>query len=113
MLRLTLDGKVIAMLINFMTPPGGFAFKIAFDEDYARFSPGVLIKIENLKVLGRPDIEWMDSCAVENHPMINSLWAERREIVRITVPLAGARRKAVFRGARLLERTAAWVRGQR
>ena len=113
MLRLTLDGKVIAMLINFMTPPGGFAFKIAFDEDYARFSPGVLIKIENLKVLGRPDIEWMDSCAVEDHPMINSLWVERREIVRVTVPLAGARRKAVFRGARLLERTAAWVRGQR
>ncbi len=113
MLRLTLDSKVIAMLINFMTPPGGFAFKIAFDEDYARFSPGVLIKIENLKVLGRAEIDWMDSCAVEDHPMINSLWAERRDIVRVTVPLAGARRKTIFRGARLIEQTAAWVRGRR
>lgn len=113
MLRLTIDGKVIAMLVNFMTASGGFAFKIAFDEDYARFSPGVLIKIENLKVLGRADIRWMDSCAVEDHPMINSLWAERREIVRVTVPLAGARRKVVFHAARQIEKTAAWIRGRR
>jgi CelD/BcsL family acetyltransferase involved in cellulose biosynthesis len=113
MLRLMLDEKPIAMLVNFMTPPGAYAFKIAFDEDYARFSPGVLIKIENLKTLDRSDIDWTDSCAVEDHPMINSLWAERREIVRVTVPLAGARRKAVFNAARGLEMLAAKVRGKR
>jgi CelD/BcsL family acetyltransferase involved in cellulose biosynthesis len=113
MLRLTLDGKVIAMLVNFITPPGAYAFKIAFDEDYARFSPGVLIKIENLRLLERPDIAWTDSCAVEDHPMINSLWAERREIVRVTVPLAGARRKTVFNAARGLEKLAARVRRKR
>ena len=113
MLRLTLDGKPIAMLVNFITPPGAFAFKIAFDEDYARFSPGVLIKIENLRMLNRKDIDWTDSCAVEDHPMINSLWAERREIVRVTVPLAGAHRKAVFAAARGVEMLAASVRGRR
>ena len=112
-LRLTVDGKPIAMLVNFMTPPGAFAFKIAFDENYARFSPGVLIKIENLKTLDRSDIEWTDSCAVEDHPMINSLWAERREIVRVTVPLAGAQRRAVFNAARSLESLAARIRGKR
>ena len=113
MLRLTLDAKPIAMLVNFITPPGAFAFKIAFDEDYARFSPGVLIKIENLRMLDRDEIEWTDSCAVEDHPMINSLWAERRDIVRVTVPLAGARRKVVFNAARGLEMLAARVRGKR
>jgi CelD/BcsL family acetyltransferase involved in cellulose biosynthesis len=113
MLRLTLDGKPIAMLVNFLTPPGAFAFKIAFDENCARFSPGVLIKIENLRMLDRTDIDWTDSCAVEDHPMINSLWAERREIVRVTVPLAGARRMAVFNAARSLETLAARVRGKR
>ena len=113
MLSLTLDGKPIAMLVNFITPPGAFAFKIAFDEDYARFSPGVLIKIENLRMLDRTDVGWTDSCAVEDHAMINSLWAERREIVRVTVPLAGARRKAVFTTARGVETLAARVRGKR
>ena len=112
MLRMTHDGKPIAMLVNFITPPGAYAFKIAFDEDYARFSPGVQIKIENLKTLNRSDILWSDSCAVEHHPMINSLWTERRKIVRVTVPLAGARRKAVFHAARAVETLAANWRGK-
>jgi CelD/BcsL family acetyltransferase involved in cellulose biosynthesis len=110
MLRLTVNGRAIAMLVNFMTPPGSYSFKIAFDEDYARFSPGVLIQIENFKVLERADIAWMDSCAVEDHPMINSLWAERRTIVRVTVPLRGKRRRAAFAVARTLETASATVR---
>ena len=87
-LRLDLDGRPIAMLVNFLTPPGAFSFKTAFDEDYARFSPGVLIQLENLDILDRGDIAWMDSCAAEDHPMIDSLWRERRAIVRVTVPLS-------------------------
>lgn len=112
LLRLTRDEEPIAMLVNFMTPPGSYSFKIAFDEAYARFSPGVLIQIENLGVLARDDIAWMDSCAVEDHPMINSLWAERREIIRVTVPLAGLGRRTRFHGARAIETAAAMARGK-
>jgi CelD/BcsL family acetyltransferase involved in cellulose biosynthesis len=107
MLRLDLDERPIAMLVNFLTPPGSFSFKTAFDEDYARFSPGVMIQIENLKILERPDIAWMDSCAAEDHPMIDSFWRERREIVRVTIPLKGARRRLVHGFARTLERASA------
>ncbi|UVO54013.1 GNAT family N-acetyltransferase [Sphingomonas sp. SUN039] len=110
MIRLDVDGRTIAMLVNFLTPPGSFSFKIAFDEDYARFSPGVLIQLENLKILETPGIGWMDSCAVEGHPMIESLWAERREIVRISVPLKGKRRRATFAACRALETASALVR---
>lgn len=102
-LRLELNDRPIAMLVNFMTSPGSFSFKIAFDEEYARFSPGVLIQRENLRVLERKDVAWMDSCAVENHPMINSLWAERRAIVRVTVPLGGWRRRLTFAACRFAE----------
>jgi len=109
-LRLGLDGRPIAILVNFMAPPGGFTFKIAFDEAFARFSPGVLLQVENLQVLERPDIAWTDSCAVENHPMINSLWTERRSIVRVTVPLAGRGRRLLYAGARALETGSALLR---
>ena len=109
-LRLALDGKAIAMLVNFHAPPGAFSYKIAFDEAYARYSPGVLIELENLRVLARPGFGWMDSCAVENHPMIDSIWRERRSIVRVTVPLSGARRRATFRICRALEQGSALVR---
>jgi CelD/BcsL family acetyltransferase involved in cellulose biosynthesis len=113
LLRLDLDGRPLAMLVNLLAPPGSFSFKIAYDEDYARFSPGVLIQIENLRILDRSGIAWMDSCAVEDHPMINSLWGERRGIVRVTVPLAGLGRRAIFRLCRLLEGASATIRRRR
>lgn len=110
MVRLDLGGRPVAMLVNLFAAPGSFSFKIAYDEAFARFSPGVLIALENYAVLDRPDIAWMDSCAVENHPMINSLWAERRSVVRVSVPLAGWRRRGAFRMARTVEDLAARVR---
>lgn len=109
-LRLDLDGKAIAMLVNFLTPPGSFSFKTVFDESHARFSPGVLIQLENLKILNDPAIGWMDSCAAEDHPMIDGLWRERRSIVRVTVPLKGPRRLAVFALCRALELGSAMLR---
>jgi len=112
-LRLDVGETCIAMLVNFLTPPGSFSFKTVFDESYARFSPGVLIQLENLKILGNPAITWMDSCAAEDHPMIDSLWTERRNIVRVSVPLKGARRRAVYALCTGLERLSAAVKGGR
>ncbi|MCA1750020.1 MAG: GNAT family N-acetyltransferase [Parasphingopyxis sp.] len=108
--RLDLDGQPIAMLVNFLTPPGSFSFKIAFDEDYARYSPGVLIQRYNLRILDNPAIAWMDSCAAEDHPMIDGLWSERREIVRVTLPLGGRWNRIVFQACRSAERAAGLVR---
>ncbi len=105
--KLCLDNRPIAMLVNFIALPGSFSFKIAYDEDFARFSPGVLIQIENLALLERPGFGWMDSCAVENHPMINSLWGERRALAWVTVPLGGVRHGMIFRIARMVE--SAWA----
>ncbi len=111
--RMDLDGKPIAMLVNFLSAPGSFSFKTAFDEAYAKFSPGVLIQLDNLAVVQRPDIDWMDSCAAPDHPMIDSLWGERRTIVRVSVPLSGVRRGLAFRAARGLEDGSARLRRMR
>lgn len=108
--RMDLDGRPIAMLVNFIAPPGSFSFKTAFDEVYAKYSPGVLIQLDNLSLMERADIDWMDSCAAPDHPMIDSLWGERRTIVRVSVPLSGVRRGLEFRLARGLEEASARVR---
>ena len=109
--RLDLDGRPIAMLINFLCAPGSFSFKTAFDESYAQYSPGVLIQLDNLAILDDQAIAWMDSCAAQDHPMIDSLWTERRSIVRATVRLKGARRAAVWALCRALELGSAALRG--
>ncbi len=95
-IALRLDGKPIAMLANFLSPPGAFSFKTAFDEDYARFSPGVLLQRENLALLGHERIAWVDSCAAPDHPMINHLWRERRTIARHSIGIGGRMRRAAF-----------------
>jgi CelD/BcsL family acetyltransferase involved in cellulose biosynthesis len=95
-LSLELDGRPIAMLATLIAPPGAFSYKTAFDETFSRFSPGVLLQLENLKLLERADIAWTDSCAAPDHPMIDSLWRERRALGRFSIAIGGAARRALF-----------------
>lgn len=100
---LDLDGRPIAMLVSFLSPPGGFSFKTAFDEDYSRFSPGVLLQQANLDLLNDPRIAWADSCAAPGHPMIDSVWRERRRLVWVNVPLGGRADRMRFTALRQVE----------
>ena len=97
-LTLTLDDQPIAMLANFITAPGAYSYKTAFDERYARYSPGVLVQRENLALLGRADIAWCDSCAAADHPMIDHIWRERRAVGRVSIAIGGKLRRALFGG---------------
>ena len=90
-----LDGKPVVMLATFVASPHAFSFKTAYDEDLARFSPGVLLQLENLAMLEREDIALTDSCAAPDHPMIDHIWRDRREIVKISIPIGGRLRRWV------------------
>jgi CelD/BcsL family acetyltransferase involved in cellulose biosynthesis len=96
-LTLSLDREPIAMLASFLTPPGAFSYKTAFDERYARFSPGVLLQRENLEILADRSIAWSDSCASADHPMIDHIWRERRVIGRVSIAIGGPARRFAFR----------------
>ncbi len=96
-LALRLDGRAIAMLVNFITPPGAYSYKTAFDEAYARFSPGMLLQLENLALLDRPGLAWADSCAAEGHPMIERLWRDQRRMASCNIAIGGALRRGLFR----------------
>jgi hypothetical protein len=95
-LSLLFDGRDIAMLASFVTPPGAYSFKTTFDEDFGRFSPGVLLQCENLAMLARPEVAWTDSCAVQDHAMIDHIWRERRPIARHSIAIGGAARRKLF-----------------
>ena len=96
-LAMRLGNRPVAMLASFVSRPGAFSYKTAFDEDYARFSPGVLLQRENLAILERGSIDWVDSCAAEDHPMIDHIWRERRTIARCSIGIGGPLRRAAFR----------------
>lgn len=78
-LDLTVDGTPIAMLASFRAGRGLYTFKIAFDEDYGRFSPGAQLMMRGgAMLLDDPRFDWIDSCAIPDHPMIDHIWSERR-----------------------------------
>jgi CelD/BcsL family acetyltransferase involved in cellulose biosynthesis len=80
-LALRVDGKPVALKVNLFAGEGAFAFKITFDEQFAKFSPGVQLELENIERAHRlPRLRWMDSCAAPNRFMINHLWPDRREM---------------------------------
>ncbi|MFO0991349.1 MAG: GNAT family N-acetyltransferase [Hyphomicrobiales bacterium] len=73
-----LDGRPIASL--FAQVVGGRAWlgKIAFDEDFAKYSPGVLQILDATEsLLAEGGIDLADSCAVPGHPMIDNIWRDR------------------------------------
>jgi CelD/BcsL family acetyltransferase involved in cellulose biosynthesis len=81
LLALRLDGKPVALKWNLLSGEGAFAFKISFDESFARFSPGVQLELDNVERAHHlPRLRWMDSCAAPNRFMINHLWPDRREM---------------------------------
>jgi CelD/BcsL family acetyltransferase involved in cellulose biosynthesis len=81
LLALRLNGKPLALKWNLLSGDTGFAFKIAFDEQFARFSPGVQLELENVERAHLlPRLRFMDSCAAPNRFMINHLWPDRREM---------------------------------
>lgn len=95
-LSLEHNGQPLAMLASFLTAPGAYSFKTAFAEDFARFSPGVQLQIENLAVLERPEIAWTDSCAAADHLMIDHFWRERRRVARHSIAIGGPARQKLF-----------------
>ncbi len=91
---LRLDGVAIAMKCNFIGPDGAWAFKIGFEEKYAKYSPGVLLELESIRsAFDEPSFPWMDSCAKPDHPMIDHLWRSGRTIETCVIAGGGWRGK--------------------
>lgn len=85
--RMTVGAATIAMLANLESGDEAFQLKIAYDEGWASFSPGVLIEMAYLDhALDIRGLSRVDSCARAGHPMIDRLWPERRAIVSLALP---------------------------
>jgi len=102
--RILLDGRAIAAAIVLRSGSRAWFWKIAYDEGFARYSPGVMLSVAVTDdLLDDLRIARTDSCATANHPMIDHLWRER---LALCDRLIAVRPEAPFALARRLE----WVR---
>jgi CelD/BcsL family acetyltransferase involved in cellulose biosynthesis len=116
---LSLDGRPIAITITLRSADTAWLWKIAYDEDHARHSPGVLLTAAVTEELADDAaIARTDSCAAANHPVMDALWRERLTLcdrlvaVRPDAPFACARRLEALRDAAIMatRRLRGWVR---
>lgn len=90
MLSLEVDGAVIAMLCNLKAGATLFMFKTAYDEELARFSPGIQLLVASLRSFDHdPGLQTMDSCAEPTNQMINRLWSGRLPLTATAIPASG------------------------
>lgn len=83
--KLALDGKPIAMMYAIADGREAWLGKIAYDENWARFSPGVLLILHATEQMFAEGITQADSCAIPDHPMINQLWRDRLHVADVMI----------------------------
>lgn len=85
---LDLDDRAIASMIVFIMNGEAYTWKTAYDERYARFSPGKLLTSELTEWhLDDANIMRTDSCAVADHPIMSRLWRERETMGTLVIGL--------------------------
>ena len=100
---LCVDGKAIAAQVLMYSGGTAYTWKTAFDADYARYSPGMLLvdKITE-QLFADPDIDAIDSCSYEDGFMAK-LWTGRRKMVEMLVHIGpGTSAAFALEQARLL-----------
>ncbi|HEX2565638.1 MAG TPA: GNAT family N-acetyltransferase [Burkholderiales bacterium] len=88
-LGLDLDGTPIARCSTILAAPGSFAFKTAYAEGYADYSPGVLAELDRMAAFhALPDIAWMDSFTGPNNARLDAMWKDRIAVQTLLVSLS-------------------------
>jgi CelD/BcsL family acetyltransferase involved in cellulose biosynthesis len=78
MAGLDLDGRPLARCTSILAGAGSYAFKTAYDEQFARFSPGVIAEIDRIRHIHEmPEVQWMDSFTAPGNTVLNRLWKGR------------------------------------
>ena len=85
---LKLNGRAIAMGIVLTSEDQACFWKIAYDEAYAAYSPGIQFVLAfSRHQMTQTNIRMTDSCAIPNHPMIDRIWPERQTMVDVMFSL--------------------------
>jgi CelD/BcsL family acetyltransferase involved in cellulose biosynthesis len=87
-LALTLDGAPIAAGLVLIAGERAFYWKTAYDEAFAEASPGVQLTLAHSRRLAQtPGLSLVDSCAIEDHPMIGRVWGDALEFEDLAMAL--------------------------
>jgi len=90
MVGMDCDGAPIARRVSLLAGEGAYAFKTAYDEAYAAYSPGVLAEALSLREFhDLPGVRWMDSYTEPGNTTVNRMWKDRRAMQSVALGIGG------------------------
>jgi CelD/BcsL family acetyltransferase involved in cellulose biosynthesis len=90
MLSLSADGEVIAMKCHIRSGDRIFTLKMAFDEEWSKWSPGRLLDTDAMEHFhDHTDAQMMDSIAHPQSEYMNAIWPDRLRLCTMLVPGRG------------------------
>ncbi len=107
--RLRVGDRAVAAGIVLRSGDTAWFWKIAYDESFARLSPGVQLVLDlSQELLSDESIARANSCATADHPMIDHIWRERLPLADLLVRIGadGAAKFALIRTLESLRRSA-------
>jgi hypothetical protein len=88
--RITFNGAPVAALFAVVDKGHAMLGKIAYDETWSKYSPGVLIILDaTADLFADPSVEMADSNAIPGHPMIERIWRDRLSFADIMIAPTG------------------------
>jgi CelD/BcsL family acetyltransferase involved in cellulose biosynthesis len=80
------EQRPVARRVTLLAGEGAYAFKTAYDETYASYSPGVLAELLCLREFHElQGVDWMDSYTDPDNPTVNRMWQHRRAMQSVAV----------------------------
>ncbi len=81
-------GQTLAMQLVLTAGVGRFAIKVSYDEQFAKYAPGVLLHFAVMDAcFGADDAEWIDTCSSPRFEVLLRIYPDRRRITSYFVPL--------------------------
>ena len=112
-----LDGKVISSMIVFKSRNQFYLWKIAFAEEYARYSVGKQLAVfVSQDLLGEKNFEGADSLATSDNNLMNQIWYDRMKLCNLTIGLGESEIQAKTNAEKIVEavgrkdRAKTWVK---
>jgi CelD/BcsL family acetyltransferase involved in cellulose biosynthesis len=96
------DGRILAIGSDLVAGDMLYFFKQAFDEEYARYSPGAHLELANMEAFQSEGWKTFDSCASPDNETYNKAWQGRRTVrtlIATGVDRTGALVSAKWRAA--------------
>lgn len=89
---LRLDGRPLAMMIVLRSGPEAFTWRMSYDENFASFSPGILLLNHvSETLLADPSVTATDSCNHYDTGIQAERWPDRHEVLDLLIDLRPGR----------------------